>query len=109
MVRELTPEPAPKSEPRDRSGHDDILRQIAELNAKKSPWVEQNQGIYKAQAGLQSLLGEEDRASEQDYQGRLQEATMYGKNATNQQKVDAQRYGYDQRRSAERRVGKDCR
>src|ERR1035441_7050241 len=97
MVRELTPEPAPKIEPRDRSGHDDILRQIAELNAKKSPWMEQNQGIYKAQAGLQSLLGEEDRASEQDYQGRLQEASMYGKNATNQQKVDAQRYGYDQR------------
>src|ERR1039457_3695660 len=97
MVRELTPEPAPKSEPRDRSGHDDILRQIAELNDKKSPWMEQNQGIYKAQAGLQSLLGEEDRASEQDYQRRLQEQTMYGKNMTNQQRVDAQRYGYDQR------------
>src|ERR1017187_7238182 len=100
MVRELTPEPAPKIEPRDRSGHDDILRQIAELNAKRSPWMEQNQGIYKAQAGLQSLLGEEDRASEQDYQGRLQEASMYGKNATNQQKVDAQRYGYDTRFNA---------
>ena len=92
-----TPEAPQTVEPPDQSGRNDILRQIAELNAKKSPWLEQNKGIYQQVSGLQSLLGEEDRRTNNEYERKLQEQTMYGKNMTNQQKVDAQRYGYDQR------------
>ena len=85
-----TPEAPQTVEPPDQSGRNDILRQIAELNAKKSPWLEQNKGIYQQVSGLQSLLGEEDRRTNNEYERKLQEQTMYGKNMTNQQKVEQQ-------------------
>ena len=85
-----TPEAPQTVEPPDQSGRNDILRQIAELNAKKSPWLEQNKGIYQQVSGLQSLLGEEDRRTNNEYERKLQEQTMYGKNMTNQQRIEMQ-------------------
>ena len=97
-ARELTPEPAPKIEPPDDTRKKALQQRIDDiLNTPKSPWLQQNQGRYQELASLQGLLSEEDRSSNQDYQRKLQEQTMYGKNMTNQQRVDAQRYGYDQR------------
>jgi hypothetical protein len=97
-ARELTPEPAPKIEPPDDTRKKALQQRIDDiLNTPKSPWLQQNQGRYQELASLQGLLHEEDASSNQDYQRKLQEQTMYGKNMTNQQRVDAQRYGYDQR------------
>ena len=97
-ARELTPEPAPHIEPPDDTRKKALQQRIDDiLNTPKSPWLQQNQGRYQELASLQGLLHEEDASSNQDYQRKLQEQTMYGKNMTNQQRVDAQRYGYDQR------------
>ena len=97
-ARELTPEPAPKIEPPDDTRKKALQQRIDDiLNTPKAPWQEQNRGRYQELASLQGLLHEEDASSNQDYQRKLQEQTMYGKNMTNQQRVDAQRYGYDQR------------
>ena len=80
-ARELTPEPAPKVEPPDYTRRDQIRQRIDDiLNTPKAPYLEQNRGRYQELASLQGLLGEEDRSSNNEYQRKLQETQMLGKN-----------------------------
>jgi hypothetical protein len=90
-ARELTPEPAPKVEPPDDTRKKALQQRIDDiLNTPKAPYLEQNRGRYMELQSLQGLLHEEDASSNQDYQRRLQEQTMYGKNMTNQQRIEMQ-------------------
>lgn len=92
------PEEPPKIEPPDYSRRDKLRQRIDDiLNTPKAPFLEMNRGRYQELASLSGLLGEEDRSANNEYARKLQEQTMYGKNLTNQQRVEAQRYGYDQK------------
>ena len=86
-----TPEAPPKIDPPDYTRRDALRQRIDDiLNTPKAPFLEQNRGRYQELQSLSGLLGEEDRSANNEYGRKLQEQTMYGKNMTNQQRIEMQ-------------------